>query len=110
MVMPKTYVGLRVDDGLLKLVDELAEKEGRTRTAVMEDALERGLEEEAVYVRALEAPLRGAIIRGLVKSGFVDTIIKGIGAEVDEKRKELALSGLKNLGTEKRRSRRVRSE
>jgi hypothetical protein len=93
--MAKTFVGLRLNDDLLKLIDDLAEKEGSSRTEVMEDALRRGLDDEVRFVEMLERPLQGLIVKGLVKAGIVDAVCKALGDGADMKRTTLARGGLK---------------
>lgn len=93
--MAKTFVGLRLSNGLLKIIDELAEKEGTSRTEVMEEALRRGLDDEIRFVEMLEKPLQRLFFKGMVNSGIVDLVCKAVGDGADPKRKKMAREGLK---------------
>jgi predicted transcriptional regulator len=92
--MAKVLISMRVDEDLLKLIDSVAEKEGVTRTDVMEFALRNGVKSEQEFVEALEKPLQRMLLQAATSKPFIDVISLLVGKQPNKRRVSLAHEGL----------------
>jgi len=84
--MGKVQVAFRMDEELLKVIDDVAERSGQTRTDVVLAALERGVESEEMFVKLAESGVLREVINVLDKGGVVDAFAKVLNIEVDRRR------------------------
>jgi len=87
---------VRVDEDLLRQIDEIAEKEGVTRTEIIETALFNGVKSEREFVENLEKPLQRMVMKFMTSRPLVDLISGVVGKQPSKRRVTLAHKGLRN--------------
>jgi predicted transcriptional regulator len=97
--MAKALISVRVDEDLLRQIDEIAEKEGVTRTEIIETALLNGVNNERQFVENLEKPLQRMVMKFMTSRPLVDLISGVVSKQPSKRRVNLAHKGLRNQRT-----------
>ena len=99
----KQIVSLSLNSELMKRVENLADSKGMSRSALIEDLIENGIDQEEIAVAAFTNPVvRDALMKSFARPEVIKALIKGIGDE-DPKQLELFNQGLQllnNYGSE----------
>jgi len=88
---PKMTVSIRIEPDLLKDLDELVEKEGTTRSELIERMIAFGVRGENRFIKSMEHPIGGKFWKLMMSEevvGFLDLIS---GGKVDPDRAQAAL-------------------
>ena len=84
--MAKVVIGVRVEEEMVKLIDDVAERSGQSRTDVIINALDRGLYDEQSLLKVAESRVLREAMHYLKKMGLLDAMAKVLNAELDQRR------------------------
>lgn len=89
--MSRTQISIKLDDDLLKRVDQLAESTGTNRTAVIEMAIKNDLPEQEAFQESMENPVIRAIHKQLTTPAMLQIIAKMASKDVSQEEIEEVL-------------------
>ena len=97
--MATEYVGMRMDQDLVKRIDKVAETLQMTRSAVLDRVVRIGLKEEENTAKIVEGAdlghqIQRAMAKALVSSDFLLNLLKMIDDDVDPKRVKMMREAL----------------
>lgn len=96
--MSRTQISIKLEDGLLERIDQLAESVGVTRTAVIEKALKDDLPQQEAFHRSLENP----VIRAIHAKLTSPTMLRLIGRLANDEFSDAEIEALAVRGPQQR--------
>ncbi|MDP9175908.1 MAG: ribbon-helix-helix domain-containing protein [Planctomycetota bacterium] len=106
--MAKVQTAIRIDQELLDIIDDIAQRQGETRTEVILAALERGLYEEQKFLQMAETPILGDFLRSIEKTGVLEVLAKALGHEIDQRKVSISQRVGESTIRRRRNSRRLK--
>jgi len=106
--MSRTQISIKLEASLLDRVDQLAEEDGVTRTAVIERAIRQNLPRQEEFNKSLENPLVRAVHEQLSRPAVLKIIAKLANEELTDEHLEWAMSEgpkVRQAAKERRRTR-----
>lgn len=84
--MGKVSVTVRLDEELVKAIDDHAKWSGETRTQVIEAALDRGMAEEQWFREKFDNKVIREVVSTLDRKGVLEAMARVLRFEVDRRR------------------------
>jgi metal-responsive CopG/Arc/MetJ family transcriptional regulator len=106
--MAKVQVAVRLDEQMVAELDELARRQGTTRTEVIERAIEHGLSAENSFTKIAESPAAQDFVALAEKLRLLEPLARMFGTELDKRKVEIA--GRLRQERKERRKRKVQGE
>lgn len=94
----KQILSLSLDVELVKRVDNLADANGMSRSAMVESFIESGIDQEELKIRAFTNPvLREALMKSFSSPSVVKALLKGMKDEVTPQDMQLFQQGMQMM-------------
>lgn len=102
MSEPKPVLSVRIDDEILRRLDQLSERTGISRAEIVERCLAVGIVDEEEYVKSLESAITGPLMQMFMRPRVMKMVLDLLGEKVDETQMKVAENIRKKKGSRDR--------